>query len=204
MSDKGGNGDERRNEGESPPIIQETSQLLNPFVHRLQMDTAYDKFKLVFMSIFVVPVRVLGIILCLIIAYILATAGLWGLTREDLAARPMSGWRRSVKDMVRCWVRGMFTAGAFHLVHVKGHPALRVDAPILAVAPHSSFFDVLLIVVMGAPSIVAKGEEEEEEEVVEEEKEEEVEEEVEVEEEEEVKEVEEEVEEEEEEVWSWL
>ncbi|KAK3858301.1 hypothetical protein Pcinc_035505 [Petrolisthes cinctipes] len=52
----------------------------------------------------------------------------------------------------------MFTAGGFHLVHVKGHPAHRVDAPILAVSPHSSFFDVLLIVVMGAPSIVAKGE----------------------------------------------
>lgn len=43
MSEQGEEQDGR--EGESAPHIQETSQLLNPFVHRLQLDTAYDKFK---------------------------------------------------------------------------------------------------------------------------------------------------------------
>lgn len=51
-------------------------------------------FQLVFMSVVVVPVRVVGIVLCLLVAYVLASAGLWGLSREDLAARPISGWRR--------------------------------------------------------------------------------------------------------------
>lgn len=32
-------------EEESAPLIEETSQLLNPFVHRLELNTAYDKFK---------------------------------------------------------------------------------------------------------------------------------------------------------------
>ncbi|ROT77130.1 1-acylglycerophosphocholine O-acyltransferase 1 [Penaeus vannamei] len=81
-------------EEESAPLIEETSQLLNPFVHRLELNTAYDKFKLVLMSIFVVPVRVVGIMITLLVAYILASAGLWGLSRDQLAARPLSGWRR--------------------------------------------------------------------------------------------------------------
>ncbi|XP_064101470.1 lysophosphatidylcholine acyltransferase 1-like isoform X1 [Macrobrachium nipponense] len=143
---------------ERAPLIEETKEILNPFVHRLELNTAYDKFKLVFMSVFVVPLRVIGIMFCLLVAYVLASSGLYGLSRQDLAARPMSGWRRVVKEMVRFGVRGVFTAGGFHFVRVKGHQAHPRDAPILAVAPHSSYFDALPVVVMGAPSVVAKGE----------------------------------------------
>lgn len=39
MSEKEGKEEERA------PLIEETSQLLNPFVHRLELNTAYDKFK---------------------------------------------------------------------------------------------------------------------------------------------------------------
>ncbi|XP_045112206.1 lysophosphatidylcholine acyltransferase 1-like isoform X2 [Portunus trituberculatus] len=143
---------------ERAPLIEETAHLLNPFVHRLELNTAYDKFKLVFMSVVVLPVRVVGIVVCLLVAYVLASTGLWGLSREDLSARPLSGWRRVMKELVRGWVRGVFTAGGFHLVQVKGQQAHPKEAPILAVAPHSSYFDALPIVVMGAPSVVAKGE----------------------------------------------
>lgn len=30
---------------ERAPLIEETGHLLNPFVHRLELNTAYDKFK---------------------------------------------------------------------------------------------------------------------------------------------------------------
>ncbi|XP_050712719.1 lysophosphatidylcholine acyltransferase 1-like isoform X3 [Eriocheir sinensis] len=63
-----------------------------------------------------------------------------------------------MKELVRLGVRGVFTAGGFHLVQVKGQQAPPKEAPILAVAPHSSYFDALPVVVMGAPSVVAKGE----------------------------------------------
>ncbi|XP_042870223.1 lysophosphatidylcholine acyltransferase-like isoform X2 [Penaeus japonicus] len=149
---------EKEGKEERAPLIEETSQLLNPFVHRLELNTAYDKFKLVLMSIFVVPVRVVGIMITLLVAYILASAGLWGLSRDQLAARPLSGWRRVMKELVRLGVRGVFTAGGFQLVQVKGHQAHPKEAPILAVAPHSSYFDALPVIVMGAPSVVAKGE----------------------------------------------
>lgn len=62
-----------------------------------------------------------------------------------------------MKEMVQLGVRGVFTMSGFHLVQVKGSQAHPKDAPILAVAPHSSFFDALPVVVMGAPSVVAKG-----------------------------------------------
>lgn len=36
---------EKEGKEERAPLIEETSQLLNPFVHRLELNTAYDKFK---------------------------------------------------------------------------------------------------------------------------------------------------------------
>ena len=43
-------------------------------------------------------------------------------------------------------------------MRIKGDQASSKDAPILVVAPHSTFFDSLPVVLMGAPSVVAKAE----------------------------------------------
>lgn len=51
----------------------------------------------------------------------------------------------------------MYVAGGFHL-KVIGHQSTRLTAPVVALAPHSSFMDSLAMVYMGGPSIVAKGE----------------------------------------------
>lgn len=60
---------------------------------------------------------------------------------------------------VICWMmRALFVCGGFHSLKVKGHKAPSKDAPVLALAPHSSFFDALPVVYLGAPSIVAKAE----------------------------------------------
>lgn len=45
-------------------------------------------------TIFVVPFRLLIITSLLIVAWALATIGLWGLTMQDLNTKPISGWRR--------------------------------------------------------------------------------------------------------------
>jgi lysophosphatidylcholine acyltransferase/lyso-PAF acetyltransferase len=55
-------------------------------------------------------------------------------------------------------MRMFFVCSGFHLVKVKGHQADTKEAPILALAPHSSFFDALPVVYLGGPSIVAKAE----------------------------------------------
>ena len=61
--------------------------------------------------------------------------------------------------VVVCWVmRALFVCGGFHHLKVKGQKATTKDAPILALAPHSTFFDALPVVYLGGPSIVAKAE----------------------------------------------
>lgn len=55
-------------------------------------------------------------------------------------------------------MRLLFLFGGFHWVTVRGKQASAKNAPILAVAPHSTYFDALPVVLMGGPSVVAKGE----------------------------------------------
>lgn len=65
------------------------------------------------------------------------------------------------RDMriIICWMmRALFICGGFHHLKVKGRKAETKDAPVLALAPHSSFFDALPVVYLGGPSIVAKAE----------------------------------------------
>lgn len=64
----------------------------------------------------------------------------------------------SVRRAVYVIVRLMFGAVGFHRVRTVGEQATRQQAPVLAVAPHSSFYDGLAAVVTGGPTIVAKEE----------------------------------------------
>jgi len=52
----------------------------------------------------------------------------------------------------------MFVAVGFHRVKTVGERATRQRAPVLAVAPHSSFYDGLAAVIAGGPTVVAKEE----------------------------------------------
>ena len=52
----------------------------------------------------------------------------------------------------------MFFVCGFVRLRIIGEQADPKDAKVLAVAPHSTFFDALAVVVMGAPSVVAKAE----------------------------------------------
>jgi len=61
-----------------------------------------------------------------------------------------------LRPFVVFWARCMFFFGGFHWVTVKGQQVSSREAPILVVAPHSSFFDALPITFLGLPSVVAK------------------------------------------------
>ncbi|XP_043461374.1 lysophosphatidylcholine acyltransferase isoform X1 [Leptopilina heterotoma] len=132
--------------------------ILNPFVHRLELDTTYDKLKTAFLTVALLPFRLAAITALVIMAWLLACLGLHGLSEDDLRRAPLQGWRRDMRVLV-CWVmRALFVCGGFHHLKVKGEKAPMKDAPILALAPHSSFFDALPVVYLGGPSIVAKAE----------------------------------------------
>lgn len=61
---------------------------------------------------------------------------------------------RVVSSHMILWI---FTAGGFRL-KVVGRQCRRSEAPVVTMAPHSSFIDSIAMVYMGGPSIVAKGE----------------------------------------------
>ncbi|CAG5088080.1 Similar to LPCAT: Lysophosphatidylcholine acyltransferase (Drosophila melanogaster) [Cotesia congregata] len=139
-----------------PPSID--TDILNPFVHRLELDTTYEKLKTAFLTVALLPLRLAAITALVIIGWLLACLGLHGLSEDDLRRAPLTGWRRDMRVLV-CWVmRAMFVCGGFHQLKVKGQQATTKDAPVLALAPHSSFFDALPVVYLGGPSIVAKAE----------------------------------------------
>ncbi|XP_078048998.1 lysophosphatidylcholine acyltransferase [Augochlora pura] len=147
-----------RNKPEDVDTASLGSDILNPFVHRLELDTTYDKLKTAFLTVALLPFRLAAITALVIMAWLLACLGLLGLSEEDLRRAPLKGWRRDMRVVI-CWMmRALFICGGFHHLKVKGRKAETKDAPVLAVAPHSSFFDAFPVVYLGGPSIVAKAE----------------------------------------------
>lgn len=53
-------------------------------------------------------------------------------------------------------MRQIYSFGSFHYIKVVGEKATAKEAPMLVLAPHSTFVDSLPVVAMGPPSIVAK------------------------------------------------
>ncbi|XP_044765486.1 lysophosphatidylcholine acyltransferase isoform X2 [Coccinella septempunctata] len=132
-------------------------KLLNPFVHHLELDTTYEKVKTALLTIILLPIRVFVICCFLIAGWLVASAGLWGLTEEELLEKPLSGWRSRLKVVLAHLIRVIFIIGGFRM-KIIGNLLERDAAPVVALAPHSSFVDCLAMVYMGGPSIVAKGE----------------------------------------------
>lgn len=64
---------------------------------------------------------------------------------------------RLVDIILRIIMRVMWFAGGFHWMTVKGRRALPTEAPILTLAPHSSYFDAIPVT-MTMSSIVMKAE----------------------------------------------
>jgi len=103
------------------------------------------------------PLRLLIALISLTLATGLAVLGLKGLEKGDIDKSPFVGWRLAARNAICYILRFMFFCCGFN-VKIVGKQASAKDAPILCVAPHSTFFDALAVAVMGAPSVVAKAE----------------------------------------------
>ncbi|ELU05888.1 hypothetical protein CAPTEDRAFT_38822, partial [Capitella teleta] len=123
-----------------------------PFLHVV---TFCVFFQIGIMSVTLVPIRLLGLTTSLVIAWIFASIALFGRTKED-EKRPLTGWRSWLRPLVVLFSRGVFFMGGFHWVEVKGKRALPSEAPLLATAPHSTYFDGLPVTFLGLTSVVAK------------------------------------------------
>lgn len=65
---------------------------------------------------------------------------------------------RNVQALVAGAMRMLYAAGSFHYITYKGQRASVKEAPILVVAPHSSYVDSIIVAATGPPAIVAKRE----------------------------------------------
>ncbi|XP_070702868.1 lysophosphatidylcholine acyltransferase 1 [Pempheris klunzingeri] len=124
----------------------------NPFVHEPKF-TLTEKIKIGLMSVTVFPVRLLLVSFFMLLAWPFAFTASLG--RAEFSIEPQSWWRRFIDLCLRVIMRAMWFCGGFHWIKVKGERAPSSEAPILTVAPHSSYFDAIPVT-MTMCSIVTK------------------------------------------------
>ncbi|XP_034020816.1 lysophospholipid acyltransferase LPCAT4 [Thalassophryne amazonica] len=116
----------------------------NPFVHELQLSGA-QRIKGIILGSILTPIRIILAILAFIIMWFFALLRVVGLSEEELS-RPITGWRQWVfHPIVLLLSRAVFFFAGFLWVKVKGRRANLKEAPVLVVAPHSSFLDMLVL-----------------------------------------------------------
>ncbi|MEQ2199570.1 hypothetical protein XENOCAPTIV_003344 [Xenoophorus captivus] len=93
-----------------------------------------------------------------LIMWPIARLRLAGLSKEE-RARPVTGWRSWLFHPV-VWLlsRAVFFSLGFLWVKVKGRRADLKDAPVLVVAPHSSFLDMLVLCPTQLATVVSRSE----------------------------------------------
>ncbi|XP_073946781.1 lysophosphatidylcholine acyltransferase isoform X2 [Choristoneura fumiferana] len=133
------------------------AEILNPFVHKLELDNTYDKIKTAIFTVILLPFRVIVICYLIVTAWFLACIGLYGLSEEDLRRQPMTGWRRALKPLI-CFIGKMSYLAGGMAISVRGRQASRKEAPILVVAPHSSFLDSCIVYATRMSSVIVRKE----------------------------------------------
>lgn len=104
------------------------------------------------------PIRITLAALCFLIAWALAPLRLAGLSEEE-RSRPVRGWRRWVFHPI-VWLlsRAVFFFLGFVWVRVKGRRADLKEAPVLLVAPHSGYLDMLVLCPAQLATVVSRSE----------------------------------------------
>jgi lysophosphatidylcholine acyltransferase/lyso-PAF acetyltransferase len=105
------------------------------------------------MAVTLLPLRVLLALLSLVLAWAVSCIGLLGLDKS----RPVSNWRKRLQA-VNC-ATGQFSCRCMGFqVFKTGVQASQAEAPVLIIAPHSSFFDALAVFWTGLPSALHREE----------------------------------------------
>uniref|UniRef100_A0A8C3RSR8 Lysophosphatidylcholine acyltransferase 4 n=1 Tax=Chelydra serpentina TaxID=8475 RepID=A0A8C3RSR8_CHESE len=78
---------------------------------------------------------------------------------EEELKEPLTDWRSSVsRSSVYLLSRLMFFLLGFMRIRVRGQRASRLEAPILVAAPHSTFFDPIILLPCDVPMVVSRTE----------------------------------------------
>ncbi|XP_042330571.1 lysophospholipid acyltransferase LPCAT4 [Sceloporus undulatus] len=148
--------DEREAAGEGSPGPQPPTGP-NPFVHDLRL-SPLQRAKFYVLGIILAPIRVALAFVVLFLIWPFALLQVVGLPEETLQ-EPFSGWRNTVSHgSVYLLSRLMFFLLGFMRIRVRGQMASRLEAPILVAAPHSTFFDPIILLPCDLPKVVSRTE----------------------------------------------
>ncbi|KAM4713994.1 lysophospholipid acyltransferase LPCAT4 isoform 2-T2 [Anableps anableps] len=134
-----------------------TPEYPHPFIHKVKLTRSLRIRGLILGSI-LVPIRITLAALFFLIMWPVARLRLAGLSEEE-RARPVTGWRRWLFHPI-IWLlsRAVFFSMGFLWVKVKGRRANLKEAPVLVVAPHSSFLDMIVLCPTQLATVVSRSE----------------------------------------------
>ncbi|KAB5518397.1 hypothetical protein PHYPO_G00165390 [Pangasianodon hypophthalmus] len=139
--------------GEPSPTYRHT----HPFIHEVKLTTA-QKIRSTILGCVLFPIRITLTILFFLLMWPIARLRLAGLSQEE-RAKPVQGWRQWIFHPIMMFLsRSVFFSMGFLWIKVKGRQATQKEAPVLAVAPHSGFLDMLVLSLAGLPTVVSRSE----------------------------------------------
>ncbi|XP_004643193.1 lysophospholipid acyltransferase LPCAT4 [Octodon degus] len=149
---QGGAGDSAPREPDPGPTAPP-----NPFVHELHL-SRLQRVKFCLLGVLLAPIRVLLAFIILFLLWPFAWLQVAGLTEEQLR-EPITGWRKTVcHNGVLGLSRLLFFLLGFLRIRVRGQRASRLQAPVLVAAPHSTFFDPIVLLPCDLPKVVSRAE----------------------------------------------
>jgi len=122
---------------------------VNPLQHRLNPSLS-DYIRTAILAVTLFPIRFAGALLCFLLSYLVSRVGL----RGSNLSRPLEGWRAFARTLVYWLGRLCLFCCGFHDIKIIGHQSMKDEAPVLVVAPHSSFFDAIMVFASGFPYMV--------------------------------------------------
>ncbi|XP_023604714.1 lysophospholipid acyltransferase LPCAT4 isoform X4 [Myotis lucifugus] len=129
----------------------------NPFVHELHL-SRLQRIKFCLLGALLAPIRVLLAFIVLFLLWPFAWLQVAGLSEEQLQ-EPLTGWRKTVcHNGVLGLSRLLFFLLGFLRIRVRGQRASRLQAPVLVAAPHSTFFDPIVLLPCDLPKVVSRAE----------------------------------------------
>uniref|UniRef100_A0A8C6S1Q9 Lysophosphatidylcholine acyltransferase 4 n=1 Tax=Neogobius melanostomus TaxID=47308 RepID=A0A8C6S1Q9_9GOBI len=129
----------------------------HPFIHEVTLTKA-QRIRGILLGSVLFPVRIFLVALCFLVIWPIARLRLAGLSEEE-RSRPVTGWRRWLLHPI-VWLlsRATFFVLGFFWVKVKGRRASNKEAPVLVVAPHCGFLDMLVLPPTQLATVVSRSE----------------------------------------------
>uniref|UniRef100_A0A3Q2ZR00 Lysophosphatidylcholine acyltransferase 4 n=1 Tax=Kryptolebias marmoratus TaxID=37003 RepID=A0A3Q2ZR00_KRYMA len=138
-------------------VAMERREFPHPFIYEVKLTPA-QRLRGIILGSILVPLRITLAAICFLIMWPVARLRVAGLSKEEYS-RPITGWRRWFYHPIMLILsRAVFFLLGFLWVRVKGRRADLKEAPVLVVAPHSGFLDMLVLCPTQLATVVSRSE----------------------------------------------